>query len=88
MKFLVTWTWKVEDIEKCWKRYEEVREESYDYGESLYPNSLLVGSNKGFMVTEVNNMENFFKLLDRYSDLLIWEMHPILEVAEMYRLRK
>lgn len=88
MKFLVTWTWKVEDIEKCWKRFEKVRDESYDFGETILHSHLLVGKNKGVMVVDINNMENYYKFVDRYSDLLVFEVHPILEAREMYDLRK
>jgi hypothetical protein len=89
MKFLVTWTWKVEDIEKCWKKYEKVREaESESYGEVLYPSHLLVGNNKGFMVVDITNMENFYKWVDNYSELLIFKTYPILPTNEMFKLRQ
>lgn len=88
MKCLVTWTWKVEDINKCWERFEKFRDRELDFGEELYPSSFLVGSNKGFRVVDIDNMDNFYKLVDSYSDLIVWETHPIIDLEEAYKLRQ
>lgn len=89
MKYLITWTWKAENIEKCWNLYEKRRSsEGTSYGKVLYPNSLLVGSNKGFVVMEIDDIEQWYKTNDVWSKLLLFELHPILESETMFKLRK
>ena len=76
MKYLVTWTWKREDIEECWKRYEKDRTvESVAYGEGVFPQHLLVGKNKGFAVIDITDMEEWYKANDKWSDLLLPFFH-------------
>jgi hypothetical protein len=87
MKFLVTWTWKNEDIEKCWELFEKDTAD-IEWGKGILPQHLLVGNNKGFMVVDIDNMEKYYKAIDKWSELLNFEMHPILEAREMFKLRK
>ena len=88
MKFLVTWQWKNEDIEKCWELYGKQTTGDPSWGKMILPQHNLVGNNKGFMVVDVDNMEEYYKALDVWSELLNFKMHPILEARQMFELRK
>ena len=89
MKFLVTMEWKPENYEKCWELYEkQMGTESEGVVEYILPGHHIRGKNKGFSVVDIKDMDKYTKALDKWAELIVFNLYPIIETAKLYELHK
>jgi hypothetical protein len=84
MKFLVTWNWSCDCTKEAWERLVKEPATKIKF---VYPLHVIVGANTGFAVVEEDSIENMAKTAEAWTDLMTFEISPIMDAREVAKLR-
>lgn len=80
MKFLVIYSWAPKNAREVTKRFKEwKRKGKYDV---LYPFSTMIGRNKGFLVSEADDMAEVQKDVSHWTDVMTFKIIPIMDSSD------
>ena len=79
MKFLVTYHYKPQDSEEVWGRFKNMPQPDF---EIVYPATHIVGTNEGFAVIELEDINVWHKYATKFRDLVVYKTQPILDARE------
>ncbi len=80
MKMLVVWWWDPKNAKEVTERF--TKWETKGKYKVLYPISTMIGRNKAFGVTEVDDIAELQKDLAMWTDLCTFECIPIMDSTD------
>ena len=80
MKFLLIYSWAPKNAREVTKRFREWKPKG-KY-EMLYPPSTMIGRNKGFQISEGDDMAEMQKDVSRWTDIMTFKIIPIMDSSD------
>ena len=80
MKILAVWWWAPKNAKEVTDRF--MKWKSTGKYKSLYPMSTMIGMNKAFMISDVDDIAEIQKDVAHWSDLCTFQFIPIMDSRE------
>lgn len=87
MKYIITFELTTTDYKVRIKRFLDTGALPPD-GATMHGRWITLGHNKGFMLVEANDPASIFKWVSQWNDLINFEVHPVLEDAQVAKVLK
>jgi len=84
VKYLVSWTWKPKDGAAVTERFSQWK--PVEGTKFLFPIHTVIGANKAFTITEVDDIEVLAKNIQPWTDLCTFKVSPIMDTRELMAL--
>ena len=84
VKCLLTWCWEGKDGAEVTKRF--MKWKPVGDVKMYFPIHTLVGQNKAFTVSEIDNIETFARNTQPWTDICKFEVSPCIDSRELMKL--